>query len=78
MKFLLDENIPGRLRAYLTKLGHNTEHISLLSPGLDNQDRNWQGQELHKLINDSKLIVIDGNHDWILNHPDLFWKNIEE
>jgi pimeloyl-ACP methyl ester carboxylesterase len=37
----------------------------------------WQGEKLHKLIKNSKLIILKGFfHDWILYSPELFWKNI--
>lgn len=37
----------------------------------------WQGERLHELIKDSKLIVLkDMDHDWILHSPELFWKNV--
>lgn len=39
----------------------------------------WQGQKLHQLIENSKLIVLkDMDHDWILHSPELFWKNIKD
>lgn len=37
----------------------------------------WQGKKLHKLIRNSKLIILpDADHSWPLYAPELFWKNI--
>lgn len=37
----------------------------------------WQGEKLHDLIKDSKLVKLKGmDHDWILHSPKLFWDNI--
>lgn len=37
----------------------------------------WQGELLHKLIKGSKFIVHKGQgHDWIIYHPELFWRNV--
>lgn len=37
----------------------------------------WQGQEIQKLIKNSKLIVLPNlDHDWILHSPKKFWENI--
>lgn len=36
------------------------------------------GHRIHKLIKNSKLITIkDYTHDWVKDHPDQFWKNVE-
>lgn len=37
----------------------------------------WQGKRLHNLISHSKLIILENmGHNWILEHPELFWENI--
>lgn len=37
----------------------------------------WQGQKLHQLIPNSKLIVLaEQGHDWILYSPEEFWNNV--
>ncbi len=37
----------------------------------------WQGQKLHQLIPNSKLITLQNlDHDWILYYPDKFWENV--
>jgi len=38
----------------------------------------WQGQKLHKLIKNSKFIVLPNvGHDWPLYKPELFWESIK-
>lgn len=37
----------------------------------------WQGEKLHELIPNSKLIVLKNlDHDWILHNPDRFWRSV--
>ncbi len=39
----------------------------------------WQAKEINKLIDKSKLVVIDGvGHDWILHLPEKFWENLHQ
>lgn len=36
-----------------------------------------QGQKMNKLIKNSRLVMLKGmNHEWLINHPKLFWKNL--
>lgn len=43
----------------------------------DNLTPIWQGQKLHSLIKNSKLVLLkDMDHDWILHRPELFWESI--
>lgn len=38
----------------------------------------WEGEQLHKLIPHSKLVVLLGmDHNWPLHAPHLFWENIK-
>ena len=38
----------------------------------------WQGQVLHQLIPQSKLVVLNGmGHDWVLHSPELFWERLK-
>lgn len=37
----------------------------------------WNGQRLHRLIPNSKFVVLkDMDHDWIFHSPEKFWENI--
>lgn len=37
----------------------------------------WNGQRLHQLIPNSKLVILkDMDHDWIFHSPEKFWENI--
>lgn len=38
-----------------------------------------QGQQLHRMIEGSRLIVLsECGHDWILSSPHLFWQHVED
>jgi len=37
----------------------------------------WQAQRLHRLIKESRLVVLKNmDHDWILHFPEGFWNNL--
>lgn len=66
MKFLLDENIPFRLKEFLSEKGFESEHI---------YDKNWGGKEdieIAKWVAANELILLTFDDDFI-----ALWQNIK-